>query len=154
MTENLTENITEICGSITEKFVEKAAIKQPEQLSGLTLAYIGDGFYELVVRNHLLAAGVRKVDDLHKQAIGLVRAAAQARLIHQLEPELTEFELAVYHRGRNAKGQHIPKGATVAEYRAATGLEALVGYWYLTGADDRLSRCFEVLWQQEEDKNA
>lgn len=137
---------------MTEIFVEKAAVERPELLPGLTLAYIGDGYYELVVRNHLLAAGVRKVDSLHKQAIGLVRAGMQSRLVMIMESELDEIELGVYHRGRNAKGQHIPKGATVAEYRAATGLEALVGYWYLTGADERLQRCFELLWQLEEEQ--
>lgn len=139
---------------MTEIFVEKANIEHPEQLSGLTLAYIGDGYYELVVRNHLLAKGARKVDGLHKQAISLVRAAMQARLVKEMEQELTEEELGVYHRGRNAKGQHIPKGSTVTEYRAATGLEALVGYWYLTGAQERLSRCFEILWQLENQKAA
>lgn len=135
---------------MTEIFVEKASIECPEQLPGLTLAYIGDGYYELVVRNHLLAAGARKVDGMHKQAIALVRAGMQARLVKEMEPELTEREQGVYHRGRNAKGQHIPKGSTVSEYRAATGLEALVGYWYLSGANERLSRCFELLWQLEE----
>lgn len=136
---------------MTEIFVEKAAIERPELLPGLTLAYIGDGYYELVVRNHLLAAGARKVDGLHKQAIALVRAGMQARLVKEMEPELNEQELGVYHRGRNAKGQHIPKGATVTEYRTATGLEALVGYWYLVGAHDRLRRCFDLLWQLEEE---
>ncbi len=137
---------------MTENFIEKATIANPEQLPGLTLAYIGDGYYELVVRNHLLAGGARKVDDLHKQAIALVRAGRQAQLVRLLEPQLDEAEQGVYHRGRNAKGQHIPKGATVAEYRMATGLEALVGYWYLAGKDERLRHCFDLLWQLEEEK--
>lgn len=137
---------------MTDIFCEKAIIETPEQLAGLTLAYIGDGYYELVVRNHLLAVGARRVDSLHKQAVELVRAGTQARLAHILEPELTEEELGVYHRGRNAKGQHIPKGATVSDYRAATGLEALVGYWYLAGKSARLKHCFKLLWQLEEGK--
>lgn len=137
---------------MTENFVAKAAIDSPERLPGLTLAYIGDGYYELVVRNHLLSEGARKVESLHKQAIALVRAGTQARLAYALEPELSELEASVFHRGRNAKGQHIPKGATVTEYRVATGLEALVGYWYLAGAAERLNRCFELLWQLEEEE--
>lgn len=137
---------------MTDLFVEKAQVERPEQLPSLALAYIGDGYYELVVRNHLLAAGARKVDALHKQAISLVRAGTQARLVKLLEPELDEQELGVYHRARNTKGQHAPKGATVGEYHTATGLEALVGYWYLTGAKERLARCFELLWQLEDEK--
>jgi ribonuclease-3 family protein len=135
-----------------KKNIAKFASDKPELLPGLTLAYIGDGYYELVVRNHLLSEGARKVEELHKQAISLVRAGMQARLAHRLEPELSEFELTVFHRGRNAKGQHIPKGATVSDYRAATGMEALVGYWYLAGAEERLERCFEVLWQIREEE--
>lgn len=136
---------------MTERFDEKAQMERPELLPSLALAYIGDGYYELVVRNHLLAAGGRKVDSLHKQAISLVRAGTQARLVKELEPELTEVELGVFHRARNTKGQHAPKGATVGEYHTATGLEALVGYWYLSGSDERLARCFELLWQLETD---
>lgn len=139
---------------MTDNFMAKADIASPEQLPGLTLAYIGDGYYELVVRNHLLDGGARKVESLHKQAIALVRAGTQAKLAYLLQPELSEFELAVFHRGRNAKCQHAPKGATVTEYHTATGLEALVGYWYLRGEDERLNRCFELLWQLEEEENA
>ncbi len=129
-------------------------IDQPELLPALTLAYIGDGFYELTVRNHLLSAGVRRVDDLHTQAIALVRAGTQAELARRLLSELDGQEQSVFHRARNAKGQHTPKGATPGEYHAATGLEALVGYWYLTGAAARLERCFTVLWEIEGEKNA
>lgn len=135
---------------MTGMFEEKAQVERPELLPSLTLAYIGDGYYELVVRNHLLKAGVRRVDALHRQAISLVRAGTQARLVKLLEPELDELEQGVFHRARNTRGQHAPKGATVGEYHTATGLEALVGYWYLTGADERLARCFELLWQLEE----
>lgn len=136
---------------MTEEFQVKAEIDHPELLPSLTLAYIGDGYYELVVRNHILAGGTRKVEALHKQAISLVRAGMQARLVKQLEEELDETEMGVFKRARNAKGQHTPKGATAGEYHTATGLEALVGYWYLTGAKERLARCFELLWQLEEE---
>ena len=131
--------------------MSKYLSEQPELLPALTLAYIGDGYYELVVRNFLLEQGLRKVDDLHKNAVGLVCAGAQAQLAHRLQPELHENEAAVLRRGRNAKGLHIPKGATVANYRLATGLEALVGYWYLKGDWERLDYCFKVLWQLREE---
>lgn len=131
------------------KFCEKFVTDRPEALPALTLAYIGDGYYELVVRNRLLTEGTRRVEELHTQAVALVRAAAQARLARLLEPQLTEAEVGVLHRGRNAKGQHVPKGAKVTEYRLATGLEALVGYWYLTGAAERLAWAFDSLWQLE-----
>lgn len=132
-----------------ERFCEKFITDKPEALPALTLAYIGDGYYELVVRNRLLIEGTRRVEELHVQAVALVRAAAQARLARLLEPQLTEAEVCVLHRGRNAKGQHVPKGAKVTEYRLATGLEALVGYWYLTGAAERLAWAFDLLWQLE-----
>lgn len=123
----------------------------PELLPALTLAYIGDGYYELVVRNYLLKQGLRRVDDLHKRAIELVCAATQAQLAHRLQPGLNEAEQTVLRRGRNAKGMHIPKGATVANYRLATGLEALVGYWYLCEDWERLDECFEQLWQMRKE---
>ncbi len=138
--------------SFTDKFTDKFTDARPELLPALTLAYIGDGYYELVVRNLLLKTGRRKVEELHKAAISLVCAATQAHLARRLEPELTEQERSVLHRGRNTRGLHVPKGATVQDYRAATGMEALVGFWYLRGEHQRLERCFEVLytlWEAE-----
>lgn len=144
MTEKFTEKITEIN---TQEYTKKYDSEKPEQLPALTLAYIGDAYYELVVRNFLLRRGIRKVEELHRTAITLVRAGMQARLAHALESELDEQERTVLHRGRNTKGLHNPKGATVQEYRAATGLEALVGFWYLRGDEERLERCFAVLYE-------
>lgn len=141
--EILTGNVAEDPG---KNFTDKYADARPELLPALTLAYIGDGYYELVVRNLLLKRGCRKVEELHKAAISLVRAGMQARLARELEPELTEQERSVLHRGRNTRGLHVPRGATVQEYRAATGMEALVGFWYLRGDQQRLERCFEVLY--------
>lgn len=104
----------------------------PSQLPALTLAYIGDAVYELYVRNNLLISGNRKVQDLHQQAIKRVNASTQARLVESIEGILTEKELAITRRGRNAKSGQIPKNAEVMEYRKSTGLEALIGYLYLT----------------------
>ena len=123
----------------------------PELLPALTLAYIGDGYYEMAVRNYLLKQGLRPVDALHKNAIELVCAATQAQLAHRLQPGLNEVEQTVLRRGRNAKGMHIPKGATVANYRLATGMEALVGYWYLCADWERLDDCFAQLWQMRKE---
>ncbi|MDD4571776.1 MAG: ribonuclease III domain-containing protein [Clostridia bacterium] len=121
--------------------------ERPELLPSLTLAYIGDVVYELAVRQHLLEKGIYKVNDMHKAAVGLVCAKTQAVLVHLLEDEFTETENAVMHRGRNAKGQHNPKSVPVTTYRQATGLEALIGYWYLTKDELRLGWFFERLWQ-------
>lgn len=99
--------------------------------SPLTLAYIGDGVYELVVRTILVKRGNCPVNRLHKQASGLVKAAAQSAMIEVIEPMLTEEELGVYKRGRNAHSPTMAKHATMSDYRRATGFEALMGYLYL-----------------------
>ena len=97
--------------------------------SPLTLAYIGDGVYELVIRTILVKKGNCPVNQLHKKASSLV--GAQSKMMELLEPDLTEEELAVYKRGRNAHSPTMAKHATMADYRRATGFEALMGYLYL-----------------------
>lgn len=99
--------------------------------SPLTLAYIGDGVYELIIRTVLVKRGNRPVNQLHKQASSLVKAAAQSAMMETLEPLLTEEEKSVYKRGRNAHSPTMAKHATMADYRRATGFEALLGYLYL-----------------------
>ncbi len=99
--------------------------------SPLTLAYIGDGVYELVIRTILVKKGNCPVNQLHKKASSLVKAGAQSKMMALLEPDLTEEELAVYKRGRNAHSPTMAKHATMADYRRATGFEALMGYLYL-----------------------
>ena len=99
--------------------------------SPLTLAYIGDGVYELVIRTVLVKKGNCPVNQLHKKARSLVKAGAQSKMMELLEPDLTEEELAVYKRGRNAHSPTMAKHATMADYRRATGFEALMGYLYL-----------------------
>ena len=94
--------------------------------SPLTLAYIGDGIYELVIRSVVVERANRSANDLHKKTTRYVKAPAQSAMIEALLPELTQEEEAVYRRGRNAK------------YRRATGFEALMGYLYLTGQIDRM----------------
>ncbi len=106
--------------------------------SPLTLAYIGDGIYDLVIRTVIVERANRSANDLHKRATKYVKAEAQAKMVIALEEELTEDEKAVYKRGRNAKSYTIAKNATMADYRKATGFEALMGFLYLTGQTNRL----------------
>lgn len=99
--------------------------------SPLTLAYIGDAVYEIVIRTILVEKGNAQVNKLHQRASKLVKASAQSEIIEKLKEDLTEEELAVYKRGRNAKSYTMAKNATMSDYRRATGFEALMGYLYL-----------------------
>lgn len=105
--------------------------------SGLTLAYIGDGIYDLIIRSLLVSEGNAPVNTLHKRASQIVKAPSQSRLMKAIEEELTQEEEAVYKRGRNAKSATSAKNASIADYRTATGFEALMGYLYLTGRMER-----------------
>ena len=99
--------------------------------SPLTLEYIGDGVYELIIRTILVKKGNCPVNRLHKKASSLVKAGAQSAIMEVIEEELTPEELSVYRRGRNAHSPTMAKHATMADYRRATGFEALMGYLYL-----------------------
>ena len=106
--------------------------------SPLTLAYIGDGVYDLIIRTVLVSQGNCPPQKLHKRASTLVKAEKQSQMMEQIEPVLTEEELAVYKRGRNAKSYTMAKNATMSDYRRATGFEALMGYLYLTDQNIRM----------------
>ena len=106
--------------------------------SPLTLAYIGDAIYDLVIRSVVVERANRSANDLHKKTTRYVKAEAQAKMILALLEELSEEEEAVYKRGRNAKSYTTAKNASMSDYRKATGFEALMGYLYLTGQTDRL----------------
>ncbi|NMA02205.1 MAG: ribonuclease III [Clostridia bacterium] len=123
----------------------------PAQLPALTLAYIGDGVYELFVRRRMLENEGIKAHNLHRQAIKRVNAQAQANLLKKLKDELNEEEEAIARRGRNAKSGQIPKNANVGEYRLATGLEALVGYLFLKGQWERIEELLARIEEKEED---
>lgn len=110
--------------------------------SGLTLAYIGDAIYDLVIRTYIVEHGNAPVNKLHKQVVKLVQASAQAKLYHIIQDMLTEEEETIYKRGRNAKSFTSAKNADIVEYRTATGLEALFGYLYLT---DQTARLLELI---------
>ena len=108
----------------------------PESLSPLALAYLGDAVYELFVRETLLRKGGIGVNDLHQQAVKLVKASAQAELLHSVEDRLTETEKKVVKKGRNTKST-VPRNVVMADYRYSTGFEALIGYLYLKGEKER-----------------
>ncbi len=107
-----------------------------QELSPLALAYVGDAVFELYIRTKLVAYPAR-VHDLHRSAVRYVQAARQAEIIHAWEPELTEEEKEVVRRGRNAKSG-VPRRSDALEYRYSTGMEALLGYLYLSGQQERL----------------
>ena len=107
-------------------------------MSPLTWAYVGDSIYELFVRMKLVNNTKLKPHGLHVEAIKYVKAKAQADILSKIENELTEKELEIVKRGRNAENHHLPKNATVQEYMYSTGFEALIGYLYLTKQDERL----------------
>lgn len=110
-------------------------------LNGLALAYVGDAAYELVIRKHLLESGQTRPNELHRRATQFVSAKAQNRLITAMMEEnvLTEEELAMFKRGRNAKSHTTAKNADVATYRASTGFETLMGYLYMQNHHDRFN---------------
>ncbi len=118
---------------------EKAALS----LNALTLAYIGDAVHSLYVRRKLVGTMDVKPDVLHKLASDSVKASAQASLLESLLPQFTETELSVYHRGRNGSPHHRAKNQTAADYRKATGFEAVLGFLYLTGQIERLQTFLE-----------
>ncbi|MEI3317650.1 Mini-ribonuclease 3 [Eubacterium ramulus] len=111
--------------------------------SPLTLAYIGDGVYELIIRTILVKKGNCPVNRLHKKASSLVKAGPQSAIMEVIEEKLTPEELSVNRRGRNAHWPTMAKHTTMADYRRATGFEALMGYLYFKGGlhtDARLVR--------------
>ena len=110
--------------------------------SPLTLAYIGDGIYDLIIRSLVVAKGNTRAGELHKRTSQIVKAKTQAEMAEILLPMLTEEEADIYRRGRNAKSPTMAKNATMSDYRKATGFEALMGYLYVK---DELPRMVELV---------
>ena len=132
------------------------AVRDTRELNPLQMAYIGDTVHDLYVRSMLVSRGMT-VGRMHKQAVRMVSAFAQARMLEAIEPDLTEEEADVARRGRNSQAKHAaPKHADPADYAHATGLEALWGYLYLSGRTQRLDELLktallrtEELWQKQ-----
>ena len=114
--------------------------------STAALAYLGDSVIEICVRDHLVKSGLSSSLKLNKKALEYVRATAQAAAMKNILPLLTEEEEAVFHRGRNIGHTNTPKSATVSEYRAATGMEALFGYLHLSDKQDRINELFRIAY--------
>lgn len=127
--------------------------KDPRRLSPLVLAYVGDTVYDLYVRTRLILSSDATAHGLHMQATRLVCAGAQAAALRAIMDELTEDELAVYKRGRNSHMGTVPKHAAIKDYRAATGLEALLGYLYLSGQDERLTKLMALALSPKEENH-
>lgn len=108
----------------------------------LNLAHVGDAVYELLVRTYLARQGAMTLTDQHKKTISYVSAPAQAEAMERILPRLTEEEHKIYRRGRNARVHGCPSGCTVAQYHAATALEALFGWLWLTGQPARAEALF------------
>jgi len=115
------------------------------RISMLGLAHVGDSVYELLVRTLLCTQGHQSVTELHKLTVSYVNAPAQASAAEKILPRLSEEEMAVYKRGRNCKVNSVPHNATLGQYHAATGLEALFGWLYLKGEKDRIDELFSVI---------
>lgn len=115
-----------------------AVYSDPKEYSPLSLAYIGDSVYDLLIKTVLVTRNNKQAFKYHKEASSYVKAETQAICIDPLFNELTEEEQDIYKRGRNAKSHSTAKNATVGQYRKATGFEALVGYLYLKKDYDRL----------------
>lgn len=134
-----------------ERFLAEKQV-DAKQLSPLTLAFIGDTVYDLLVREEIICDANRSANDLHSLAVKQVRASAQAKAIEDILPQLTEDEITVYKRGRNAKTAHTAKNSTTCDYHKATGLEALMGYLYLSGEIDRIRQLYSLIRQAEADE--
>jgi len=131
------QEFTEKTGLLAPLTEMEARFKNP-----LVLAFLGDTVYDLYIRTHIVKNTGACINTVHRSAVELVNAHAQSQAAELLEPLFTEAEADIYRRGRNAKSG-VPKNMSVTDYRRATGLEAVVGYLYLTGQSSRLEELFE-----------
>lgn len=118
--------------------------------SPLTLAYIGDGVFDLIIRSIVVGKGNTSANQLHRQTSKIVKAASQSAMVEKILPHLTKEEEAVYRRGRNAKSGTIAKNATMADYRRATGFEAVMGYLYLKNDFSRMIELVKIGMEESE----
>lgn len=120
---------------IVEMFDKKVNV---DELNGHALAYLGDTVFEVFVRTKVILEKPRKLKELNDEAKKYVKATMQANAYKRIEEILNEEEIEIYKRGRNTKGNVSSKSASTIDYRISTGLEALIGYLYLKGQNDRL----------------
>ena len=122
----------------------------PKELSSLSLAFVGDSVYDLLVREYLLTFGKRHVGELNKDKVSMVCCKAQTSALEKIKEILSEEEEAVFKRGRNVQVNSVPKNSTLKDYHTATGLEALFGYLYLSGRIERVRELFEYIIKNDE----
>lgn len=128
---------------------------EARMMNGASLAYIGDAVFELMSRQYVLEHGSKQPDRMHKHNTAIVNAAAQSVMTGSILEQLSEEELGIYKRGRNASTATTAKHQTIGDYRRATGLEALFGYLYLTGQEERARELFAIgieALKEEKDK--
>ena len=122
--------------------IEKSKVKQ---MNPLVLAFVGDGVETLRVRTRFALASDAKANALHRRTAEEINAHAQSEQAEKVLPYLTEEEKEIFHRARNSKSRHHAKNFSVVDYRRASGLEAVIGYLYLTGENERLEELFEIM---------
>ena len=132
--------------SLNQQIKETFAIADVDirTYSPLTLAYIGDGIFDVVIRSIVVGRGNTPVNQIHHKTSHIVKAHSQAMMAEVLLDEMTDTEKDIYRRGRNAKSHTMAKNATVMDYRSATGFEALMGYLYLTDEMDRVLELISI----------
>ncbi len=123
-----------------------------KEINSLALAYLGDSIYEVYIREHLLALGLIKVNDLQKTATKYVSARGQYKYLKRMLEEnyLTEDEKTIVIRARNHKSHAHPKNTDIITYKHATGLEALIGYLYLTDRKVRIDEIMNYIFNVED----
>ena len=136
---------------MTDEYFSKVLEKEydgvsPRELSPLVLAYIGDAVYEMLARTRVVALGNSPVNKMNAKAKKIVNAKSQCDAYFKMAEVLTDEEAAVFRRGRNATSYTRPKNMDINDYRHATGLEALFGYLYLSGKQDRITELFELVY--------
>lgn len=114
-------------------------------LNPLVLAFVGDSVQQLMVRTKLASTSTAKAGELHKLQSEQIKASAQAKYMDEIMSILTEDEIAVFKRARNTHMHTMAKNASVADYKKASGFEAVIGYLYLLGKNERLSQLFEII---------
>ncbi len=130
-------------------FFPELSVQEVNQIGMLSLAHVGDAVYELLVRSRLCMEKHTAVTQLYRLTVSQVNAAAQAQAAEKILPLLTDEERSVYKRGRNAKVNSVPHHAEIAQYHAATGLECLFGWLYLSGEQARIGELFDRIMEEE-----
>jgi len=124
------------------------------QYNGVTLAYIGDAYYELLIREALLSRGLVKVENLHNEAVSYTSAEGQKRALDAIFSDLTEEEVSYFKRGRNQNTNRKARNADLATYKQATGFEALLGHLYLSKQFSRIEELLNKILAMKKAKNS